>query len=337
MKYYIEKCLRREDLTVEEASEAMQTIMDGAATEAQVAGMIVALRAKGETVDEIVGFARTMRKNGGRIIVQDPNAIDLCGTGGDGSNTFNISTVASFVAAGAGVTIVKHGNRSVSSTCGSADLLATLGVKLDVSIPRVEQCVNEIGIGFLFAPLFHPAMKYAAKPRVELGIKSIFNMLGPITNPGNVKKQVIGVYDLAVAEKIAEAVRQLGSVHVCVLCNEERVDEVLLSAPTVVYEMKYGEEMRQYRVDAETFGLPSSSLADVKTTSKEQNAEITLQVLGGIDSPASHTVVANAAMGIYVAGKASNLKDAVTLAQESIASGSALRKLQLLKEYTALS
>ena len=172
MKQYIEKCLFGKNLTVEESSAALEKIMNGEATESQVAGLIVALRAKGETVDEIVGFARTMRAKSFHIAVNDPDAIDMCGTGGDGLNTFNVSTVASLVAAGAGVTIVKHGNRSVSSKCGSADVLTALGVKIDVPIQRVEQCVNEIGIGFLFAPLFHPAMKYAAKPRVELGIKA---------------------------------------------------------------------------------------------------------------------------------------------------------------------
>jgi anthranilate phosphoribosyltransferase len=334
MKQYIEKCLFGKNLTVEESSAALEKIMNGEATESQVAGLIVALRAKGETVDEIVGFARTMRAKSFHIIVNDPDAIDMCGTGGDGLNTFNVSTVASLVAAGAGVTIVKHGNRSVSSKCGSADVLTALGVRIDVPIQRVEQCVNEIGIGFLFAPLFHPAMKYAAKPRVELGIKSIFNMLGPITNPAGVKKQVIGTYEAPVAEKLARAVSMLGAEHVCVLHSNEGVDEILLSSPTAVYEVKGGDAIRKYYVDASTFKLPTHTLSEIQTSGVEQNAKIVLQVLKGESDAARDTVVANAAMGVFVAGKAASLLQAVEAAKQSIDSGSAFNKLQQLIDFS---
>jgi anthranilate phosphoribosyltransferase len=334
MKQYIEKCLFGANLSIEEASQALEMIMNGEATESQVAGLIVALRAKGETVDEIVGFARTMRAKSFHIAVHDPDAIDMCGTGGDGLNTFNVSTVASLVAAGAGVTIVKHGNRSVSSKCGSADVLTALGVKIDVPIQQVEQCVNEIGIGFLFAPLFHPAMKYAAKPRVELGIKSIFNMLGPITNPAGVKKQVIGTYEASVAEKLARAVSILGADHVCVLHSDEGVDEILLSSPTSVYEVKGGNAIRNYHVDAATFQLPAHTLSEIQTSGVEQNTKIALQVLKGEHGAARDTVVANAAMGIFVAGKADSLLQATETAAQSIDSNSAFKKLQQLIDFT---
>ncbi|HVN48362.1 MAG TPA: anthranilate phosphoribosyltransferase [Bacteroidota bacterium] len=334
MKQYIEKCLFGENLSVEESSLALERIMNGDATESQVAGLMVALRAKGESVEEIVGFARTMRAKAFHISVHDPDAIDMCGTGGDGLNTFNVSTVASLVAAGAGVTIVKHGNRSVSSTCGSADVLKALGVKIDVPIQRVEQCVNETGIGFLFAPMFHPAMKYAAKPRVELGIKSIFNMLGPITNPAGVKKQVIGTYEAPVAEKLARAISMLGAEHVCVLHSDEGVDEILLSSPTSVYEVKQGNAIRNYHINAKTFQLPAHTLSEIQTTGVEQNTQLALQVLKGTHGAARDTVLANAAMGIFVAGKSDSLLNAVELAKQSLDSGNAYKKLQQLIEFT---
>jgi anthranilate phosphoribosyltransferase len=193
MKQHIEKCLSGKHLTVDEASSALDTIMTGQATDSQIAGLLIALRAKGETVDELVGFARTMREHSVKVSIEDPDAIDMCGTGGDCSGTFNISTVASFVAAGAGVTVAKHGNRSVSSQSGSADVLTALGVNIQCSPETVQACINRIGIGFLFAPLYHPAMRYAAKPRTELGVRSIFNIVGPLTNPAGVKRQLIGI------------------------------------------------------------------------------------------------------------------------------------------------
>ncbi|MFN0158770.1 MAG: anthranilate phosphoribosyltransferase, partial [Bacteroidota bacterium] len=194
MKQYIEACLSGKGLTTEEAASALEQIMSGQATDAQIAGLLVALRFKGETVEELVGFAQTMREKSIKIRVDDPDAIDIVGTGGDGKGTFNISTVVAFVVAGAGVTVAKHGNRSVSSQCGSADVLAALGVNIQTNPQMVEHCINKIGIGFLFAPMFHPAMKHASRSRTELGVRTIFNMLGPITNPAGVRRHVIGAY-----------------------------------------------------------------------------------------------------------------------------------------------
>jgi anthranilate phosphoribosyltransferase len=206
MKHYIEKCLTGEDLSVDEASAALETIMSGEATDAQIAGLLVALRAKGETVAEVVGFARTMREKSVKVRVDDPDAIDIVGTGGDGLGTFNISTVASFVAAGAGVTVAKHGNRSVSSQSGSADLLTALGVDIQRSPEHVQDSINRFGVGFLFAPLFHPAMKMVVRARGELGVRTVFNMVGPITNPASVKRQLVGAYSTAVAGLLAGGV-----------------------------------------------------------------------------------------------------------------------------------
>lgn len=330
MKYYIEKCLNKENLTVTEAAEALEKIMNGEATDAQIAGLLVALRAKGETTEEIVGFAKTMRARAVPVSVEDPHAIDMCGTGGDGTGTFNISTVASFVVAGAGVTVAKHGNRSVSSQCGSADVLTALGVNIDLDAERVSRIINEIGIGFLFAPKFHPAMKHVAKARTELGIRSIFNMLGPLTNPARVRKQVIGTYHPLVAQKLAHASSLLDALHVCVVHSTDGVDEITISNPTSVIEVKEGTIKEVYEVSPETFGFKRYPLRVLQTKGKEENVQVALRVLRNEPSPARDVVVANAAYGIYVSGKTQSVDEAISLAQESIASGRALEKLNQL-------
>ncbi|MCX7984295.1 MAG: anthranilate phosphoribosyltransferase [Bacteroidetes bacterium] len=334
MKYYIEKCLNNEHLTIEEASQALDTIMSGGATDAQIAGLLVALRAKGETVDEIIGFARTMREKAIKINIEDDNAVDLCGTGGDGTNTFNISTVASFVVAGAGITVAKHGNRSVSSQCGSADLLTALGVNIDIEPEKVRRAINTIGIGFLFAPKFHPAMKHASKARTDLGIKSIFNMLGPITNPASVQKQVIGTYSPTVAQKLAHALSSLGSEHACVLHSHDGADEITLSSTTSIFEVKRGTVAEVYNISADTFGVRNAPLRVLQTKSKEENISIALSVLRNEQSPARDVVIVNAAYGIYVSGKAKSIGEATMAAQESLQSGRALQKLQQLIDFT---
>ncbi len=334
MKYYIEKCLNREHLTTAEAAEALDYIMSGKATDAQIAGLLIALRAKGETVSEIVGFATTMRQKAVSITIEDPTAIDMCGTGGDGSNTFNISTVASFVVAGAGVTVAKHGNRSVSSQCGSADLLSALGVNIDLEPQKVADAINKIGIGFLFAPKFHPAMKHAAKARTELGVKSIFNMLGPITNPAGVRRQLIGTFHPTVAEKIAHSLLPLGAKHACVVYSSDGVDEITLSNQTSIYEVKNATLEQVYEVNAKTFGLKEYPLKVLQTSGKEENVSIALSVLKNEASPARDVVVANATYGIYVSGKAESLQHAKQIAEESLESGRAMQKLKQLIEFS---
>jgi anthranilate phosphoribosyltransferase len=334
MKKHIEKCLSGEHLTVTEASSALDTIMTGQATDSQIAGLMIALRAKGETVDELVGFARTMRDHAVNISIEDPDAIDMCGTGGDGLGTFNISTVASFVAAGAGVTVAKHGNRSVSSQCGSADVLTALGVNVQSSAETVQACINRIGIGFLFAPLHHPAMKYAAKPRTELGVRSFFNILGPLTNPAGVKRQLLGVYNPRVAPILAGALQMLGAEKACVVHSNDGMDEVTLSSGTNVHEVTKNEQPREYRLQPEDFGFSTLTLDSLRGGDKNANAVIAMSVLQGMKSSARDIVVANAALGIYVSGKASTILEGKEKAEESINSGKALEKLKKLIQYT---
>ena len=337
MKKHIEKCLSGQHLTISEASSALDTIMTGQATESQIAGLMIALRAKGETVDEIVGFARTMREHAVKLDIEDKNAIDMCGTGGDGLGTFNISTAASFVVAGAGVTVAKHGNRSVSSKSGSADVLSALGVNVQCAPDVVQKCINSIGIGFIFAPLFHPAMKYAAKPRMELGVRSIFNMLGPLTNPAGVKRQLLGVYNPDVAPTLATALQKLGAEKACVVHSDDGMDEVTLSGSTIVDEINGIEPLKEYHLHAKDFGLPEYKIDSIKGGDKDVNAEIILNILNGGKKPARDIVVANAALGIYVAGKADTIIEGKNRAEESIDSGRALDKLQQLIKYTNLA
>jgi anthranilate phosphoribosyltransferase len=335
MKEFIEKVVEGRDLTSGEAAAALEQIMTGNATDAQIAALLAGLRAKGETVDEIVGFARTMRQHSVKVHAEDPDAIDMCGTGGDGMGTFNISTVASFVVAGAGVTVAKHGNRSVSSRSGSADLLESLGVKIQIPPERVERCLNDVGLAFLFAPTFHPAMKSAAKARTEMGIRTIFNILGPLTNPAGVKKQVVGTYSPAVQQKLAEALRALSSDLTCVVHSESGLDEVSVSGRTRVYEVAGTSDLREYALSAESFGLHDAGGNGVSGGTPGQNAEIARMVLEGGSGPARDVVLANAALGIYVSGKSADLEDASARARESLDSRRALDVLNRLVEFTA--
>ena len=335
MKLQIEKCLSGTDLTVEESSLALETILTGQATEAQIGGLLIALRAKGETVNELVGFAQILRDRGIRIKIDDPDAIDMCGTGGDGLGTFNISTVSSFIVAGAGVTVAKHGNRSVTSQSGSADVLTALGVNVQCSANTVQDCINRIGIGFLFAPMFHPAMKHVAKPRMELGVRSIFNMLGPLINPAGVKRQLIGAYHPIAMQLLAGALRELGAVKACIVHSDDGLDEVTLSGSTGIMEVNGMGELSAYKIDPTDFGLPRYSLESIQGGDKETNAAIALSILRGEASPARDVTVANAAMGLYVSGKAETLPEGKDMAVESIDSGMAMEKLQYLITMTS--
>jgi anthranilate phosphoribosyltransferase len=334
MKEYIEKCLARQDLSVSEAADALERIMSGNATDVQIAGLLIALRAKGEAESEVVGFARTMRAHAVRVRPEDPDAIDMCGTGGDGRDTFNISTVAAIVASGAGVTVAKHGNRSVSSRSGSADVLTALGVKVQLPPDKVEACLNTVGIGFLFAPLFHPAMKFAARPRQELGVRTIFNMLGPITNPAGVRRQVLGTYHHDVAHRLAGALRVLDTDLACVIHSDDGMDEVSLAKPTSVHEVGGMQPVRRYTVDASDFGLTAMTPDAVRGGDPEANARIALSILQAEPVPGRDIVLANAGLGIFVSGKAPDLVTGARMAAEAIDSGRALAKLRLLVEYT---
>lgn len=336
MKKQIEKCLAGSDLTIEESSSALEMILSGQATDAQIGGLLVALRAKGETVDELVGFAQILRDKGIRMNIEDPDAIDMCGTGGDGLGTFNISTVASFVVAGAGVTVAKHGNRSVTSRSGSADVLTALGVNVHCSPETVQECINRTGIGFLFAPLFHPAMKHVAKQRVEIGVRSIFNMLGPLINPAGVRRQLIGAYHPVAMRLLAGALRELGAVKACIVHSDDGMDEVTLSGSTAILEVKGKGEINAYKVEPKDFGLKQSALDSIQGGDKEVNAAIAVSILNGEASPARDVVLANAAMGMYVAGKAKSLPEGKDMAEESIDSGRAMEKLNQLINLTSV-
>ncbi len=332
MKELIQKLTERQNLSQEEARQAMQFIMEGNSTDAQIAAFLIALKMKGEQPWEILGFVEIMREKSVKIRIDDPDAIDMCGTGGDGAGTFNISTVASFVVAGAGVTVAKHGNRSISSSCGSADVLASLGINIQLMPEKVEACINSVGIGFMFAPLFHPAMKYAAKPRSEMGVKTCFNILGPMTNPANVKRQLVGAFNKTTAKKMAEVFSMLNSIRVLVVHSHEGLDEVSLEAPTTVYDIKTNLPNETYRIEPSAFGLPAVKTSAILGGTAEVNAKIALDILEGKNSPHRNIVIANAALGLLSAGKTTRIEDSVSLAAESIDSGKALTKLHRLKE-----
>lgn len=334
MKEFLQKIAERQNLTQEEAATVMRIIMEGQATEAQIAGLLMGLKLKGEHPDELLGFAKVMREKSLKIVIDDPDAIDMCGTGGDGVGTFNISTVASFVVAGAGVTVAKHGNRSISSSCGSADVLKTLGVAIELAPEKVSVCVNEVGIGFLFAPLFHPAMKYAAKVRAELGVKTCFNLLGPMTNPAGVRRQLVGAFNQDVAHKMATVFSRLSAHHVYVVSSHDGLDEISLKSLTTVCEVNGGKTNQRYEVDPESFGLPQTDISAILGGSAEMNASITMRILKGDRIPHRNYVVANSAFGFMASGKAHSIKDGVLMAEESIDSGKALEKLNGLIAFT---
>lgn len=333
IKEAIEKLIEGRDLTEEEATSVMNEIMTGGATEAQIASFLTALRLKGETVEEIAGFAKVMRDKATRIECQARPVVDTCGTGGDGSGTFNISTVSAFVAAGAGVKVAKHGNRSVSSRCGSADLLKELGVNIEASPDVVARCIDEIGIGFLFAPSLHGAMKYAIGPRREMGIRTVFNILGPLTNPAKASAQVLGVYAEELTEPIAGVLDRLGCERACVVHGEDGLDEITTTARTKISEVTHGK-IRSYHIQPEDFGIARTEPDQLKGGDPKQNVEIALSILQGERGSRRDIVLLNAGAAIAVGGLAGGIKEAMELATESIDSGAALDKLERLKAVT---
>lgn len=324
------------DLTESEAQAVMDEIMSGQATPSQIAAYITALRMKGETVDEIAGSARVMRVKADQIRPRAAKIVDTCGTGGDGSQTFNISTAAAFVVAGAGATVAKHGNRSVSSRCGSADVLEQLGVRIDLTPLQVQQCIDDVGIGFLFAPTFHGAMKYAVNPRKEIGIRTIFNILGPLTNPAGAHVQVVGVYKPELTPILAEVLGRLGVEMAYVVHGLDRLDEISISAPTQVSLLQEGKVTTQI-IEPEDFGLQTASRESVIGGDSVTNAQIIQAVLAGEKGAPRDVVLMNAAAALVVTGLADNLKDGVALAADSIDSGKALAKLEALRDYTIRS
>lgn len=333
IKEAITKLVDKIDLTEAETEAVMEEIMNGQATQAQIASFLTALRIKGETVEEITGAARVMRNKATRIRVADPDVVDTCGTGGDRSHTFNISTAAAFVVAGGGVTVAKHGNRSVSSMCGSADVLRALGVNIDIPPERVERCVNEIGIGFLFAPLYHPAMRHAIGPRQEIGIRTIFNILGPLTNPAGAACQVIGVYSSHLTETLARVLLNLGATHCFVVHGSDGLDEITITGESMISEGHKGK-VKTYTLRPGDFGIKTATVEDLRGGSAEDNARIVGKILEGEKGPKRDIVLLNAAAGIMASGRASDFDTAIRLSEESIDSGKALAKLEALKRAT---
>ena len=329
----IDKLVNRVDLSEAETIEVMNQIMTGEATPLQVAAFLTALRMKGETVDEITGAARVMREKAHRVNVGGNTVLDTCGTGGDQKGTFNISTTSAFVLAGAGVHVAKHGNRSVSSQSGSADVLGALGVKVDAPKEAVERCIAEIGIGFLFAPLLHEAMKYAVQPRRDIGIRTIFNILGPLTNPAMASHQLLGIYSGDLVAVIGRVLRNLGSARAMVVHGLEGLDEISLCGPTKVAELRDGA-VREYTVEPEQFGLQRCRLEDLHGGNAEQSASIVRGVLDGKKGPARDVVLLNSGAALYVSGKASTIADGIRLAAESIDGAKARRKLEQLVQLT---
>jgi anthranilate phosphoribosyltransferase len=331
IKDAIAKAVHMENLSESEMMEVMNEVMEGKATPAQIAAFITALRIKGETVAEVTGAARIMRQKAVRIDARSSVIVDTCGTGGDGSNTFNISTTAAFVVAAAGLTVAKHGNRAVSSGCGSADVLEALGVKIDAAPEVVEECVQQLGIGFLFAPRLHGAMKYAVGPRREIGIRTIFNMLGPLTNPAGATCQLIGVYDPRLTEMFAGVLKNLGTKRAFVVHGSDGLDEATVTGETRVSELKEGL--------ISTYNINPLDLMDeiypgeaLHGGDASVNARITTDVLTGKDGACRQIVLLNAALAIVAADKAGNLREGLRTAAEAIDSGAAWKKLQALIE-----
>lgn len=331
IKEAIDQAVRKIDLPETEMMAAMEEIMGGEATPAQISALITALRMKGETVEEVTGAARIMRQKATRINACATTIVDTCGTGGDKLNTFNISTTTAFVVAAAGITVAKHGNRAVSSGCGSADVLEALGVNISVDQEIVEECIQQIGIGFLFAPKLHGAMKYAIGPRREIGIRTIFNMLGPLTNPAGATAQLLGVYDPRLTEMFADVLKKMGAKRAFVVHGADGLDEVTITGETRVAELKDGL-IRTYNIHPKDYVGRTYPLEDIRGGDPTTNAQITRAVLSGKHDACRDVVLLNAALAIIAGEKAADIKEGVQIAADCIDSGAAVKKLQALIE-----
>src|SRR5467141_1057111 len=327
----------RRDLTRIEAAAAMEAIMTGAATHAQIAAFLTGLRMKGETVEELIGFAQVMRQKAVRVRTRGEEVaalsgtdremlIDTCGTGGDATGTFNVSTATAFVVAGAGLRVAKHGNRSVSSLCGSADVVETLGISLELPPDMLTRCLDEVGIGFLYAPLLHTAMKHVMPARREMGVRTVFNMLGPLTNPAGANAQIIGVYAASLTEPLARVLAELGTVRAFVVHGADGLDEISNTGESRISEVREGT-VRTFTVRPEDFGVPRASIGDLLGGDREQNAEIIRAILAGVPGPRRDIVLMNASAALVAGGRARDLKEGVELAARSIDSSTARQKL----------
>jgi anthranilate phosphoribosyltransferase len=344
IKEAIAKLVLGRSLTFEEAAAVMEEIMIGEATPAQFAAFVTALHIRGETVDEIAGLASVMQAKAAPVQATPP-VLDTCGTGGDNSSSFNISTTAAFVAAGAGLKVAKHGNRAMSSHCGSADVLEALGVKIELGAEAVAQCLERVGIGFMFAPIFHPAMRYATAPRREIGIRTVFNILGPLTNPAKAKFQVIGVPSKELGERIASALHRLGTEHSLVVHGMDGMDEISISGKSLVWDINQDRVSPPYEVSPDDLGFMKASMTQIKGGTARQNAKILRGILSGEVGARRNIVIMNAAAALVAGNQASDLKEGACIAEKTIDSGKALAKLDELiklshslhKEQSALS
>lgn len=334
IKEAIARCIDRRDLTSDEMAAVMRAIMTGSATPAQVAGLLVALRMKGETVTEIAAAAAVMRALAPPVDLDGLEyLVDIVGTGGDRAGTFNVSTASAFVTAAAGCHVAKHGNRSVSSRSGSADVLEAAGVRLELSADQVGRCVRELGIGFIFAPAYHSAMKHAIGPRRELGVRTIFNLLGPLTNPASVPNQVLGVFSADWLEPLAWVLHRLGSRHVLVVHSRDGLDEISIAERTDVAELR-GGEVHRYSLCPEDFGLQRASLDAVQVAGPAESLDLIRRVLAGEPGPARNMVLLNAGAAIYVAGRTPSLAEGIAAAAQAIDSGEAKLRLERLAAFT---
>lgn len=331
----LNKLLDKRDLSSDEMREVMQIIMSGGATDAQIGGFLIALRCKGESIDEIAAAAGVMRELATKVPVSGDHVVDTCGTGGDGANTFNISTTCAFVVAAAGGQVAKHGNRSVSSSSGSADVLEAAGVNLDLSAEQVAQCVNEIGIGFLFAPKHHGAMKYAIGPRKEMGVRTLFNLLGPLSNPAQTVNQLIGVFSSEWIEPLAQVLKKLGSHHVLIVNADDGLDEISIATGSNIAELKDGI-ISTYHITPEQFGLHRASIEELAVESAESSLDMVKAVLNNQSGAAKDIVLLNAGAGIYAANLTSTLDAGIEKAREVIENGRALEKFNALISYSNL-
>jgi anthranilate phosphoribosyltransferase len=334
IKEYLEKIINGQNLSYDEAYEVLFKIMTGKVNHSQIAAMLTALKIKGETHEEVAGFVSAMREKSIKIQSKKNGAIDVCGTGGDFSGTFNISTAAAFVVAGAGIPVAKHGNRSISSKSGSADVLKELGVNINLTPNQSEKALDGIGITFLYAPDYHPAMKYVATVRQELGMKTVFNIIGPLTNPAGTKKQLLGTFNNQTAELMARSADFLNMEKICFVCTDNKYDEVLLKGETLVYEYKPAEKIRTYTLSNKSFGYPEIFLKDIQGESPAQNADTLRNIFSGRDKNAAfYVTAANAALGLYTADYSPELKICTQAAENAIIEGKAREKLERLIEF----
>ncbi|WP_043530495.1 anthranilate phosphoribosyltransferase [Litchfieldella xinjiangensis] len=334
MREAIAAVMRGQSLSFDQTHAIMRTIMTGQATDAQIGGFLIGLAMKGERAEEISAAAQVMRELMIPVEVHGDNLVDIVGTGGDGANLFNVSTASSFVAAAGGAHVAKHGNRSVSSSSGSADLFAVAGIKIDLDAKQVARCIDQVGVGFMFAPMHHQAMRHAIGPRREMGVRTLFNILGPLTNPAGAPNQVLGVYDAALVPLMADVLKRLGSRHVLVVHAEDGLDEISLAAPTRVAELKDGE-IREYTITPEDFGIARQSLDALKVVTAEDSLRLVKEALVG-DGAASDIVALNAGAALYVSGVSDSLGEGVAMAQDAQASRLPLEKMRELVDFTGV-